>query len=243
MPAGEPDSGHPVLDGLAALRRRIAVIERRRAAIAGAASRTVRPWLPGVDGLDRALPENGLKLDGIHEASGANAADGPAAAAFLAALLARLAHSGRRGTVLVCQSRNGAARSGRLHGPGWRDLGLDPAELLVVRARCDRDVLWAMEEGLRCGALAAVVVEVENVELTASRRLSLAARKGRTPALLLRHDGLSPASAALTRWRGCGSSRWRGCARRGCARSAPLAPLSGALPGRAHRLVRCGVEP
>ena len=203
MPAREPHSRRPVLDGLAALRRRIAVIERRPAAIAGAAatSRTVRPWLLGVDGLDRALPENGLKLDGIHEASGASAADGPAAAAFLAALLARLAHSGRRGTVLVCQSRNGAARSGRLHGPGWRDLGLDPAELLVVRARRDRDVLWAMEEGLRCGALTAVLAEVESIELTASRRLSLAAREGRTPALLLRHDGLSPASAALTRWR------------------------------------------
>ena len=202
MPAKEPHSGRaaPVLDGLAALRRRIAELERRPDVI-GTAIRAARPWVLGVDGLDRALPENGLKLDGIHEASGAVAADGPAAAAFLAALLVRLVRTGRRGTVLFCQSRNGAARFGRLHGPGWRDLGLDPADLLVVCARCGRDVPWATEEGLRCGSLAAVVAEVESVELTASRRLSLAAGEGRTPALLLRHDGFGPASAALTRWR------------------------------------------
>ena len=151
--------------------------------------------------MDRALPESGLAPDGLHEASGAAAADGPASAAFLAALLARLSHAGRRGTVLFCQSRKGYARFGRVYGPGWRDLGLDPANLLLVRACRDRDVLWAMEEGLRCRALAAVLAEVESIGLTASRRLSLAAREGRTPALLLRLDGLCPASTALTRWR------------------------------------------
>ena len=105
------------------------------------------------------------------------------------------------GTVLVCQSRGGAARFGRLHGPGWRDLGLEPADLLILRARRERDVPWAMEEGLRCGALAAVLAEAEGIEFTVSRRLALAAAEGGTPALLLRHDALGPASAALTRWR------------------------------------------
>ena len=186
----------------AALRRRIAELEGRPTGIASEseASWTARPWLLGVDALDRALPETGLAPDGLHEASGAAAADGPAVA-FLVALLARLGRTGRRGTVLVCQSRSGAARFGRVHGPGGRDLGLDPADLLLLCARRDRDVSWAAEEGLRCGALAAVLAEVESIGFTASRRLSLAAGEGRTPALLLRHDGLGPASAARTRWR------------------------------------------
>ena len=63
-------------------------------AAATATSRPPRPWLLGVDAMDRALPESGLAPDGLHEASGAAAADGPAAAVFLAALLARLAHAG-----------------------------------------------------------------------------------------------------------------------------------------------------
>lgn len=188
---------------LAALRRRIAVLERRPAALEDAADgrRAGRPWPLGIDALDDALPGKGLAADGLHEAAGASAADGPAAAAFLAALLARHARAGERGPVLVCQSRGGAARFGRLHGPGWRDHGLEPADLLILRARREKDVPWAMEEGLRCGALAAVLAEAESIAFTVSRRLALAAAESATPALLLRHDELGPASAALTRWR------------------------------------------
>ena len=188
---------------LAALRRRIAVLERRPPAMegAGGGGRPPPPWLPGVGVLDGALPAAGLAPDDLHEAAGAAAADGPAAAAFLAALLARRVRAGERGAVLVCQSRDGAARFGRLHGPGWRDLGLAPADLLILRTRREGDVPWAMEEGLRCGALAAVLAEVGGIAFTASRRLALAAAEGGTPGLLLRHDGLSPASAAQTRWR------------------------------------------
>ena len=188
---------------LAALRRRIAALERRTPALEGAAAGSPpgRPWPLGVGALDDALPEGGLAPDGLHEAAGASAADGPAAAAFLATLLVRHARAGERGPVLVCQSRGGAARFGRLHGPGWRDLGLEPADLLVLRAHREKDVPWAMEEGLRCGALAAVLAEAGSIEFTVSRRLALAAAEGATPALLLRHDELGPASAALTRWR------------------------------------------
>ena len=189
---------------LAALRRRIAALERRPAALEDAAggNRARGRFRPlGIDALDGALPEGGLAADGLHEAAGVTAADAPAAAAFLAALLARLMHAGERGPVLVCQSRGGAARFGRLHGPGWRDLGLEPADLLILRARRERDVPWAVEEGLRCGALAAVLAEAEGIAFAASRRLALAAAEGGTPALLLRHDALGPASAAQTRWR------------------------------------------
>ena len=204
--AGGADAA-AVSPDLDALRRRIAALERRAPVLEGAAggSRAGRPWSLGMGALDDALPEGGLVADGLHEAAGASAADGPAAAAFLAALLARRvrggACGGERGAVLVCQSRGGAARFGRLHGPGWRDLGLEPADLLILRARRERDVPWAMEEGLRCGALAAVLAEVEGTLFTASRRLALAAAEGATPALLLRHDELGPASAAQTRWR------------------------------------------
>ena len=200
MRVGSPCNGSA---DLAALRRRIAALERRTPTLerAAAGSRAGRPWPLGVGALDDALPEGGLAADGLHEAAGESAADGPAAAAFLAALLAGRVRSGERGAVLVCQSRGGADRFGRLHGPGWRDLGLEPADLLILRARREKDVPWAMEEGLRSGVLAAVLAEAEGIPFAASRRLALAAAEGATPALLLRHDELGPASAAQTRWR------------------------------------------
>ncbi|MCE2524157.1 MAG: hypothetical protein J4F49_13235 [Rhodobacteraceae bacterium] len=186
-----------------ALRHHIAALEHRSSALCSSVVGTglSKSWWLGVPALDAALPETGLMVDGLHEAAGATVADGPTASAFLAALLARFTDDDRGNPVLICQSRHGMARFGRVHGPGWRDLGLEPANLLVLRAGRDGDVPWAIEEGLRCGVLAAVLAEVEELSFTASRRLSLAAREGATPALLVRHDGLGSASAACTRWR------------------------------------------
>ncbi len=201
-PARIPWTDSAAPPDLTTLRRRIAAIEHRPPALrrAGAEARAPLRWRLGVGSLDAALPDTGLAVNGLHEAAGAAVADEPAAAAFLSALLARLMQGGRRGSVLVCQSRRRAARSGRVYGPGWRDLGLDPSDLLALRGAREADVPWAAEEGLRCGALAAVVAEVGKLSFTASRRLSLAALEGTTPALFVRHDGLGSASAASTRW-------------------------------------------
>ena len=185
--------------GLAALRQRIALLERRTAIADPAGGEAAEAWRFGLDILDAALPERGLAPGGLHEAAGAMTGDGPAAACFLAALLARLERLDGRCAVLVCQSRT--SPFGRLYGPGWRDLGLEPADLLLLSARRDRDVSWAMEEGLGSAGLAAVLGEVESLDFTLTRRLALAARESRTPALLLRRDGLGPASAAFSRWR------------------------------------------
>ena len=185
--------------GLDTLRRRIADLERQSAlGRTRGQDKAAAPWFLGLTFLDAALPPSGLAQDGLHEAAGVGFGDGPAAGAFLAALLRRL---GGRETVLACESGVSAGNFGRLYGPGWRDLGTDPASLLIVRGRRDLDVLWAMEEGLRSGAAAAVLGEIQGAGFTAVQRLSVAAREGAAPALLLRHDGLAPASAAATRWR------------------------------------------
>ena len=69
-------------------------------------------------------------------------------------------------------------RQDGLYGPGLAAFGLDPGRLIVVRARTDKDVFWAMEEGLRCSRLVAVVGEVGALDCSAGRRLQLAARAG-----------------------------------------------------------------
>jgi protein ImuA len=73
---------------------------------------------------------------------------------------------------------------------------------LVVRARREIDVLWAMEEGLRSGAVSAVLGEVAAAPPIALRRLQLAAETGGTTGLLLRPLGAPiAAGSATTRWR------------------------------------------
>ena len=150
-------------DAAAALRRTIRGIEE--------AAAPERPRLSlGVPRIDRALPGGGLRLGCVHEVAGNEAATG-----FCATLLAR-ALAARRGSLLWL------ARSDDLYAPGLVRFGIGAGQLLVVSGLRRRDdMLWAMEEALRCRAVTGVVaeaggvVETAGIGLAAGRRLMLAA--------------------------------------------------------------------
>lgn len=229
-----------------ALRTRIAALEGvwHGAAGPGAARRKGAPAAAslGLDVLDRALPWGGLPVACLHEIAAGTPADG-AAAGFAAALLARLAaaEGERSRPVLWCAAGDG------LYGPGLAGYGLDGRRLVLVRGRRDADLLWAMEESLRSSAVAAVLGEVHEVDLTASRRLQLAAEAGRATALTLRPAGVKAGpSAAVTAWKiaavpsapalyGIGAERWRVTLAR-CRGGAPREWLL-EWNDEAHRLV------
>ncbi len=152
----------------------------------------------GLPELDAALPEGGLPLGAVHELIAADAGDG--AVYGLAAHWLGLAQRREAGKwVLWCGSTD------RLYAPGLRNAGLDPSRLVTVRAHRDEDVLWVLEEALRCRDLAGAVAEIDGLSLAQSRRLQLAAEAGGLGFLLRRArvaggEGLG-ASAAVTRWR------------------------------------------
>jgi protein ImuA len=90
--------------------------------------------------------------------------------------------------------------AGRVYPPG---LGF--RELIHVTARDARDALWAMEEGLRCPALSAVIGEIWGdpavLDFTATRRLAVAAERRQVPCWLVRLHGTANLSGARMRWR------------------------------------------
>jgi protein ImuA len=214
---------------LLALRERVRRIERPAA--------TVHGTLPfGIAAIDRVLPGGGLARGTTHEivGMGGDEEDGALAAAFAAGILGRLgphsnpppqAGEGRGGgIVLWCLPHPD------LYGPGLAAHGFDPGRLVLVRARRNTEILWAMEEGLRASGVAAVVGEVGAFPAVASRRLQLAAERSGVTAFVLRRwrDGAEAAhernlpNAAATRWRiaalssvparaepGIGHPRWR----------------------------------
>ena len=67
------------------------------------------------------------------------------------------------------------------------------------------DVLWAMEEGLRCASLGAVIGEVWGappvLDFTATRRLATRAEASNLPCWLVRRGAAPDLSAARNRWR------------------------------------------
>jgi protein ImuA len=162
-------------------------------------------------------PDPALRRAALHEITAREAGDGASALAFALALALRAA-SGKAGAaatsvpphglILVVLEEMSGQETGLPYGHGLAGLGLDPQHLLLVSPRRPVEALWAIEEGLRCGALAAVIGVFARLprayDLTASRRLVLAARGGGMPALLAITGeggaGSRIASAAETRW-------------------------------------------
>jgi protein ImuA len=154
---------------------------------------TGRATLPLSPELDAHLPWGGLPLAGLHEVL---AAEPGAGMGFSALLLARAQ------AALPGRSILWIANEPDAYPPGLAALGLSAASLILVRAPRLADALWAAEEGLRCPAIAAALVMNVTPDLTAARRLQLAAETGGGIGLLLRGEDEAPGpTAALTRWR------------------------------------------
>ncbi|HLH90322.1 MAG TPA: ImuA protein [Xanthobacteraceae bacterium] len=163
------------------------------------AAATTRALPFGLAPLDAHLPQGGLAVGALHEVAPQEPGDMPAAFGFLAALLARFAPSSR--PVLFIAPSHAFTEHGRPHGHGLAQLGLDPARLILVETRNEKQALWALEEALRSSVPAAVGGVVTRLDLKASQRLQLVAGEVGLPLLLLRTPIIEDASAAATRWR------------------------------------------
>lgn len=158
------------------------------------------PLRLGAASLDGALG-GGLTAGALHDLSPAAPVHLGAATGFALALATIAGRNGK--STLWVQTDFGAHEAGVLYGAGADLFGLAMERLVVMRVARAVDALFATEEALKCGALASVVTELNDdkaADLTATRRLSLAARTGNTPGLLLRHRTASIPSAAATRW-------------------------------------------
>jgi protein ImuA len=197
----DPDSPSPAaMDRpalLAALRARVARMDRSGGVVGeGHAGDSVPLCAP----IDQSLPGGaGLPRAAVHEVL---AAEPGAAAGFCALVLARAARpppgTGEpRGSLLWIAAEPDA------WPPGLAQFGISPADLVLVQARRPVDGLWAMEEALRCPGVAGALLVLAELDMTAARRLQLAAEAGGALGLLLRPDSEEAvgATAALTRWR------------------------------------------
>jgi protein ImuA len=94
--------------------------------------------------------------------------------------------------------------SGALSMSGFSELGLDPRCLVTVRAADADSALRTAADALACDALGVVVLEIwgdaRQLDLVASRKLTLAAQASGVTALLLRVAATPQPSTAETRW-------------------------------------------
>lgn len=156
----------------------------------------------GVALLERLYPLGARPEGTVHDVTCAGHRDAGALTGFAAALVARMGAAA--GPVVWVADAVTAGETGSLYGPGLAAFGIDPARLLLVTPRSAAEALWAIEEALSVGGLAAIVGEIGGapraLDLTATRRLALRAERGGTPVLLLRPAGPAIASAARLRF-------------------------------------------
>jgi protein ImuA len=145
--------------------------------------------------------QGGLVIGAVHEVFAAAGRQGVAATGFIAGLAGRV--TARRPLVWIRQDFT-EIESGALSTSGLAELGLDPRWLVTVRAADVDTALRTAADALACDALGAVVLEVwgqaRQLDLVASRKLTLAAQASRVTGLLLRVAAEPLPSTAETRW-------------------------------------------
>lgn len=153
----------------------------------------------GAKALDARLG-GGLVKAGLHEVC-ADASDAASGAGFALLLGWR---ASKMKPILWVREEKAARLAGRPYAHGLAELGIDPNALLLVDAPGTIAALRAGADITRCGAVGAVIIEpfgnAPVLDLTASRRLALAAGQTGVMTLLLRIGAEPVPSAAQTRW-------------------------------------------
>ena len=85
--------------------------------------------------------------------------------------------------------------------PALKAFGIEPDKIIFIHLKKEKEILWAMEEALKCGGLAAVIAETLELSFTASRRFQLAVEQSRVTGFIIRCNPKNLATACVTRWK------------------------------------------
>jgi len=141
-----------------------------------------------------AFPNRSFPLGAVHEFLSDRVEDAAATSGFVGGIISSLMKT--KGTGLwISASRT-------LFPPALKTLGLNPERFIFLDLKNEKDVLWAMDEALKCAALTTVIGEVRNIDFTQSRRLQLAVEQSQATGFVLRHQVRNPGTTAfVSRWK------------------------------------------
>ena len=143
--------------------------------------------------INHSFPHSQFPLGVNHEFICNNNESLTASSGFIAGILSSLLQKG--GAVVWIST------SHTIFPPALVSFGINPAQIIFIRLRNRNQVLWAIEEALKCEGLTAVVGEPSFIDLAISRRLQLATEQSGVTGFLLRTQPRSLNTTACTcRW-------------------------------------------
>lgn len=143
--------------------------------------------------LNAAFPNGVFPLAAVHEFACAGAEERAASSGFVCGLLSSLTRPGAACAWVM--------PAPRLFPPALQTFGLAADKCLFLYPKKEKEVLWVLEEALKCSALAAVVCELDGLTFTQSRRLQLAIEKSGVGCFLLYGNKRLTTTASVSRWR------------------------------------------
>lgn len=148
----------------------------------------------GLDQINESFPEQRFPVGAIHEFICSEQNDMAATTGFIAGLLSPLM---RTGGVCVWISANR-----KLFPPALKFFDISPEKIIFIDLHHEKDVIWAMEEALKCGALAGVIAETKELTFTASRRFQLSVEQSQVTGFVIRErpPKINP-TACIARWK------------------------------------------
>jgi protein ImuA len=148
----------------------------------------------GIRPMEQAFPGGIFPTGTVHEFISMAGEEAAATHGFIAALLGKLLRQG--GMCLWV----GTERT--IFPPALNHFGLAPHQVVFVDAARQKDALWAIEEGLKCDSLAAVVGDLKELSFTESRRLQLMVEQSRVTGFIHRCRPRSENTVAcVARWK------------------------------------------
>lgn len=148
----------------------------------------------GLGPVESAFPNGVFPIGTVHEFVCSNTEQAAASGGFITGLLSGLM---QHGGVCIWISL-----SGNLNPVALKSFGVEPDQVIFIRLIRDKDVLWAMEEALKCTGLAAVIAELREIDFKQSRRLQLAVEQSRVTGFILRNQSNKISNTACAaRWK------------------------------------------
>lgn len=148
----------------------------------------------GLEKIEMAFPDKTFPIGVVHEFISPAQEDATATNGFIAGILGKLMQ--QKGTCLWVSTRR------NIFPATLKQFGIDPGRIIFVDLFKPKDALWAIEEGLKCKSLSAVVGEIKELGFTESRRLQLAVEQSQVTGFIHRYQPRSENTVAcVTRWK------------------------------------------
>lgn len=139
------------------------------------------------------FPNNSFPLGAIHEFIISNNEEQAATCGFVAGIISTLMNNSGA-LIWISASRS-------IFPPALALFGVDPSRIIFIDLRKEKEILWVMEEALKCTGLAAVIGEMQDLNFTASRRLQLAVEQSCVTGFVIRRNPkIINTTACVTRW-------------------------------------------